>query len=367
MKLLVTGGHPTPALAVIDALLERGMAKEDILFVGKKYTLDTETTLSFEYKEIKKRGIEFIPLQAGKLTRLINLQSLRNVLRIPLGFYNAKKIIHTYAPSRVLTFGGYLAVPVAYWAHKKHIPIYTHEQTIRPGTANKIIAKWANRVFVSFQETARYFPKHKVLVTGNPIRQCIFQPSILDEQFDAHKQTIYITGGNLGSHSINMKIKPILSQLLDLYNVIHQTGDVREYNDYEVLKELAETFPPVKRKRYLIKKNVFDDEIGSVLNKADVVVGRSGANTFFELLALKKPAVFIPLPWSARDEQRQHAKLFKKLGLGEIVEQSKSPEELLNTIRSVLSNIDFYHENFKKLGIGYQGNAAEVIANILLQ
>ncbi len=358
----MTGGHVTPALAIIDEL-----NSHEIVFVGRKYALEHEQTLSLEYKEILKRNIKFINLTTGRLNRSVSLHGIMSVFRIPLGFIQGFQIITKERPNALLSFGGYLAVPVAFWAWFFQIPVYTHEQTIEPGLANRVLAFFAKKIFSSFEETRAYFPERKTILTGNPVRKSVLK--VQKKTFDVPENvsTIYVTGGSLGSHSINKHIKTILHELLKSFVVIHQTGDTKEYKDFEELLAFRKKFSKTLQERYILKKHFFADEIGYVYNISDFVIGRSGANTFFELLTLEKPAIFIPLPWSGKKEQQKHAEIFKTYNVGEIFQQSEPSEKLLQLIKKVSNNLKTYKKNFRQLKYLYKEDATSIIIKEITQ
>ncbi len=349
MKLLVTGGHVTPALAVIDEIVYKKNNANTIVFVGRKYVNDREQEPSLEYQEILKRKIQFYDLKTGRLTRVISLSLFKSLFQIPQGFLQAKKIIKKERPDCVLTFGGYLGFPVGLAAWLDHIPLYLHEQTIVPGLTNRILGRFAKKIFVSFTEAVNRFPRDKTIVTGNPVRRQIFQ--VLDKpiSFVKDRPVVYITGGSLGSHSINSIIYAIIPTLTKKYIVIHQTGDVTEYSDYERALTIKKSLPEKLASRYFVTKHFYESQIGYIYDMADLVVGRSGANTFFELIALNKPAVFIPLPWSAGHEQQKHAAIFMDHQTGELFDQNRKPPELLTLIDPVLDKLDIYKANFRTL------------------
>ena len=282
MKLLITGGHLTPALAVIDKIIESSQKdKISLAFAGRKYALDSEQTLSLEYKEITKRHIPFISLHAGRITRLMTFRSFTNILKIPVGFIHAFFILRQQTPDVILSFGGYLAIPVAVMGWLLRVTVFTHEQTICPGLANQVIAYFSKKIFYSFPESKHFFPSHKSILSGNPVRNTVFK--IIDKPIDVNKTkpVIYITGGSLGSHGINEHIRNILPELLQDYVVIHQTGDIKEYDDYEHLLRYRRTFPEELKQRYIPVKHFFDNEIGYVYSISHIVVARAGATTFF--------------------------------------------------------------------------------------
>lgn len=365
-KILITGGHLAPALAIIEEL--RKVKKDiEIVFVGRKYALDSEKTISLEYREIEKLGIPFIPLSAGRLTRVMTFRSIRNFLRIPLGFFSAFFILREQRPDIILSFGSFLALPVAFWGYLFGIPVYSHEQTIKPGLANRLISYFSKIIFVAFSEARKYFDPSKTLVSGNPVRNAIFEIRTKPFEINKDRPVIYVTGGSLGSHSINLHIQKILSDLLMEYIVIHQVGDTKEYGDFEKLQEVRAKLPQNLASNYYLRKHFLEDEIGYVYSLTDLCVGRSGANTFFELQALKIPALFIPLPWSAGREQQKHAEIFAREGVGEIFHQVESSGKLLRQIKSMIGNLDVYKKNFEKLDYFYKQNAAKFLVKTILK
>lgn len=360
MKLLITGGHLSPALALIDEI-EKIKKEVDIIFVGRRYPTDRERTLSLEYKEINKKNLTFVSIEAGRLNRIISVSSLISFIKIPSGFIQAFFIINKYRPDKIMSFGGYLALPVVFWGYIFRIPVYTHEQTIRPGIANRFISFFSKKIFVSFDKVKQNFPAKKTFVSGNPVKPSIFK--VIDKPFNIKKDrhVIYITGGSLGSHSINLHIKNILNLLLEKYIIIHQVGDTKEYHDYEDLLTIKNQLPKDLQLRYFLVKHFYDNQIGYIYNISDLVIGRSGANTFFELLSLNKPALFIPLPWSSGREQQHHAEIFTKVGCGEIFHQITPSKKLFRLIEQMTSRIDYYKNNFKNLSKFYKKNVSKYL------
>ncbi len=362
MKILITGGHVTPALSIVEKIQQSKEYKNiAIVYVGRKYALDNEKTVSLEYKEVIKKNLRFYSLQAGRLTRIVSFRTLRNILKIPLGFWQGFKIIRDENPSIILSFGGYIALPISFWGVVFKIPVYIQEQTIKPGLANRIIGLVSKKIFLSFNEAKKNFSPKKTIITGNPIRTGVLKTIKKPFEIKKNSQVIYVTGGSLGSHSINVHIEKICKKLLEKFIIIHQTGNVKEFNDYKRLVALKGSFPSRLRQKYLIKKHYLEDEIGYVYNLADIVVGRAGANTFFELIALGKPAIFIPLPWSAYKEQQYQSQIFEKAGVGEIFSQFDRSSNLLKLIEKVSQNIQRYRENFKNLYKFYKKDASEII------
>lgn len=344
-RLVFVGGHHNPALAVIDALKERSVVSNfnfQIYWFGHKYSLWGDRSPSAEYREVTAQGFPFFDLKAGKFFRTFHPLKLA---RLPFGFVQAFYFLVRVRPHLIVSFGGYLAVPVAFAGWLLHIPVLTHEQTLSPGLANRFIAFWAKEIFVAWPETIEYFPKAKVVVTGNPLRPYLFsvkQPLIFPGERD-QLPTIYVTGGKQGSHSLNRALKGILPDLLREFNVIHQCGRTSLFTDYEDFEVIREALPNDLREGYLLKDYFGEREIGSVFARASFLISRSGANIVYELAALGKPALLIPIPWSSGGEQEKNARKAKDLGLAEIIPQDKlTPQNLLQAIRKMKDHLGQY-------------------------
>ncbi len=332
MRVVITGGHHSSALPVISELQALHPDLE-IYWLGHKYSMRGNKNPTLEYQEITAMGISFYELKAGKFYKTYNIGRL---LKIPYGFFQAFYYLIKLKPDVILSFGGYLAVPVVLAGWVLRIPAVTHEQTVVAGYANKLIARFAKRIFVSWDDSCKFFPKSKVFYTGLPLRSALFE--VRSNEFDINPAlpTIYITAGKTGSHSINMVVKEIQHKLLEICNVIHQCGDHSQFNDYELLtKNLAgKTFPG----KLFVRKFVYEDNIGEVFAKASVFVSRSGAHTTKEILTFKKKAVLIPIPWVSHNEQYENAKVAVKEGLAVIVDEPNlTPSLLLEAIRERLA------------------------------
>lgn len=360
-KVIFTGGHPAPALAVIDRLIEMDKEKNiQIVFVGKKYNGD-EKSLSFEYKEITARKIPFIVLETGRSTRFLSIKSIINLLKIPFGMYSAWSIISREKPDLLMSFGGYLAYPLAKSANIQKIPVFTHEQTIHPGLANKNISNIAQKIFISFPQSAKFFNSKNIILTGNPIRQGLLKTK-KTLHFDEDIPVIYVTGGSLGAHSVNILIEKIFKKLLESYIVVHQTGSVSEYGDYERLLKLRENLSENLKKRYILKQHFDTNEVGQIFAKSALVIGRSGANTFFELLAFSKKSILIPLPIAAFDEQSKQAKYLEDIGVAKVFDQKDTPENLYNLVKDFINEDIDLEKRYEKIRKNFPEDAAEKIA-----
>jgi len=366
-RILITGGHLSPALAVISELQKR--SDWEIFFVGRKYPLEGDKAISLEWQTIKKLGIPFFELKTGRLQRRLTRQTILSLIKIPWGFVQAFFLVKKIKPEVILSFGGYIALPIAVAGWLLKIPIVTHEQTVTSGLANKFIALLAKKTCVSWSETVKQFPEDKAVLTGNPVRNEVFsfQFSVFSRKFSKEKlPLIYITGGSLGAHSINEIVRQILPQLLIKYRVVHQCGESSVYQDYKTLHATRYTLHAKLRRRYYLTKFIGLEEIGWVLNNADLIISRAGANTVTELLALAKPAILIPLPWAGEGEQKKNAQTLKNLGSAEILSQEKlSGQSLSQCIESLIQNIEKYKRKAEKGKKLVKLDAAKKIVDIL--
>jgi len=225
-KILITGGHLTPALAVIEEFKKYGY--NNFLWIGRKKTMRKDVNLSAEFRVIQKDlNIPFKEIATGKIIKFWDVSSffdfLFNIIKIPIGFVQSLFVLLRCRPKVIISFGGYLAVPVVIAGWLLRIPSVTHEQTVVVGKANKIISKLSRKIFVSWKESLKYFNKSKCKVTGNPVRKEIFNIETNNYKVNEGLKTIYITGGNQGAHVINEAVIKIIETLLAKNNVIHQT------------------------------------------------------------------------------------------------------------------------------------------------
>ncbi len=331
MKLVITGGHFTPAWAMLPVLQK----EFSVLFVLRKYAYEGDSALSFEYKTIQKLGLPFRVISAGRLQRRLTFYTLPALLKFPIGFIQSLFILAKYRPNIVLSFGGYVALPVCLAAFILKIPVVTHEQTIRAGLANKIIASFAKKICVTFKESLAHFPKNKTVLTGNPVRKELFHPGQKSPfPIKSNLPIIYITGGSGGSHYINKQIFSILPDLLQKYIVIHQIGG-----------SFAQELPVDLKERYIFKSWFEAAELAWIYHNVSLLVGRSGANTVYEVLTFGIPSLFIPLPWAGAGEQEENARLVEKIGLGKVLPQKTTTGK---TLLSAIDNLISENKEMKK-------------------
>jgi UDP-N-acetylglucosamine--N-acetylmuramyl-(pentapeptide) pyrophosphoryl-undecaprenol N-acetylglucosamine transferase len=359
-KIVVTGGgsggHLSAASSLITALKGKyKLTNKNFLYVGGDLGMSNEKPgNSLEKRIFSKEDFNQKYIRAGKLQRKISFKSLLLLLRTILGFIDSFKILKDFKPDIVISTGGFVSVPVCLTAKLLKAKIYLHEQTATVGLSNKIVAKFAEKIFITFPDSKKYFPKGKTVHTGNLVRQEIFEKSgqgpivqSLKKMTETQEEypIVYISGGSLGSHIINSTVKNCLLSILQDFQIILQTGDNQEYKDHHLLikekkklsSNLQDRFHPVK---YVGKK-----EIGFLLNNIDMFVGRAGANTVYEMGVLKIPSLFIPIPWVTHNEQEENAQILKDLGLAEILPEGELiPENLVLKMRRFYKKEKDYNE-----------------------
>lgn len=347
MKILITGAHFTPAIAVIEEF--RKNQDIEIVYVGRKTTQEGDSTKSQESKILPFLGVKFIPIITGRLQRSFTIYTIPSLLKIPIGFLHALYIVLTEKPDVILSFGGYVAVPLVIVGWLFSVPIIVHEQTLVSGLANKISTLFANKIALSFSK--EHLQDKKSVLIGNPLREEILNYKKYPISSDYQKlfsiarkeklKVILIMGGNQGSHSVNKIVEQALGRLTKIACIIHISGD-NKFRDYEGLEKL-------QNEKYLVKKWI-GQEIGKIYSKVDLVISRAGANTLTELAFFAKPSLVIPFEPLFKDEQNKNASFFRNLGLVKILPQSRlKSNELINNIKDILDNLNQFKKSAREV------------------
>lgn len=341
-RIVITGGHLTPALAVLDALQNK--KDYQVVFFGRKKATDGSNNLSAEFREISKRNVPFVNIVSGRLTRKFTKYTISSLLKIPLGVLMSFVYLVRYRPALVVSFGGYLSAPVVFGAWLLGIDSVTHEQAMVPGFANRINSLFVKKIFLSWEQTKDYFPKEKCQVIGTPQPQSLFKNSAGDKKVKAFLERkgemVVVAGGSQGSHVINN----LIFENLDLFAgslVFHQIGTADYKGDHAKAAR-------IKKNNYFAVDYVSPEDIGAVFARAKFVISRSGANTVWDLAVLGKPAILIPLAIAAADEQTKNAKILEVAGSAIIIrQQDLSRQTLKKTIEKMEENLPEFEKNAK--------------------
>ena len=303
-KILLTGGgtagHVTPNIALVPGLKEMGL---EVHYVG--------TRRGMERGLIAKTGLPYHRISAGKLRRYFDFKNFTDIIRIKLGFFQALILMLRLRPSIVFSKGGFVSCPVVWAAWFCRVPVVIHESDITPGLANKLSMPFAKKICFSFPETSSHLPSAKREATGLPVREELFKGDAKRGKehcgFSDDKPVIVVIGGSLGAQAINEAVRGGLDRLLDDFNVCHICGKGAK--------------APGNRPGYCQFEYV-NEELPDIFAMADMVISRSGATTLFELLALRKPALLIPLGTAAsRGDQILNARSFEKQGYAKVLMQ----------------------------------------------
>lgn len=347
-----TGGHIFPAIAIANALKEK-YNRVEILFVGAEGKMEME--------KVPAAGYKIVGLNISGLQRKSILKNLSFPFKLFSSVRKSKAIIREFKPNVVVGVGGFASGPLLYAATKMGIPALIQEQNSYPGITNKFLAKKAKRICVAYDGMEKYFPKEKIILTGNPVRQDIKNLAGKKERgleffgLDANKKTVLVIGGSLGARSINEAIKNCLPEF-EKKNIqlIWQTG--------KTFKAVADN-ASAEFTSCAIRVHDFISKMDYAYAVADVVVSRAGASSVSELCIVDKAAILVPYPLAAEDHQTSNAQALVTHHAAILIKDSEVGEKLLSTLFDLLANDEKrmkLQENILKLAFS---DAAEVIAS----
>ncbi len=334
-----TGGHIYPAVAIANELKARHPEAE-FLFVGANGRMEME--------KIPQLGYKIEGLNISGIQRSLTLKNLSFPIKLLQSLYRAGKILRKFRPNVVIGTGGYASGPTLYMASLKKIPSLIQEQNSYPGITNKLLAKKAEKICVAYDGLEKYFPKEKLIKTGNPVRQDLLDieskrsEGIRHFGLDPEKTTVAIIGGSLGAKRINETIAQHLESLLDRgLQVLWQTG-----------KLYIDRFQDLGKREGVVMKD-FIQRMDLFYAAADVLISRAGAGTISELCIVGKPVVFIPSPNVAEDHQTKNALSVVKKDAALMIKESEleSFEEVLLGIVENPKRQKELGQNIKKLAL----------------
>ncbi len=343
-----TGGHVFPGVALAEEVVTRHPAN-DVVFVG--------TAKGLEAKIVPQAGfpIELIDVKGLKGKGL--LDSLRNLLLLPLALFQSFAILRKWRPDVVVGVGGYASGPVVLAAWLMRIPTAVQEQNAIAGLTNRVLGRIVQAAFTAFPEAVRQFPRRKVFQLGNPIRKTLMDNYMMP---GAHHEEphLLVFGGSQGAHALNMRVLEALPHLADLrgkLRITHQTGAKdREYVEkgYRAVGFEAEV-------------REFISDMSAAYADADLVVCRAGATTLAELTVCKKPSLLVPFPAAADNHQVQNALSLVSAGAAVMIEERDLTGELLaQEIRAILSSPERLDRMARAAGRLGSPQAAKEIADV---
>ncbi|WP_100315310.1 undecaprenyldiphospho-muramoylpentapeptide beta-N-acetylglucosaminyltransferase [Thermoflavifilum aggregans] len=356
-----TGGHIFPAIAIARALqqLEPDI---QVLFVGAKGKMEME--------KVPQAGYPIRALDIKGMDRSSWWKNITLPYFILKSILQARHILHDFKPHAVIGVGGYASFPILFAAQQAGIDTYIQEQNSFAGKANQWLAKKATRIFVAFDGMEKFFPKEKIVVTGNPVRQDILSENISKAdacrffELDPQRPVVLVVGGSQGARSINRAIQQNIELLISHHiQVIWQTGKL----DFENIQQFIQSKAAQARYLSQIKLMPFVQDMAKAYAAADVVVSRAGAIAIAELCVMQKPAILVPFPFAAEDHQTHNARMLVEKQAAWMIADAEAQEKLVHVIIDLCTDEEKRISLSEHIGRLAIRNADQRIAATILQ
>ena len=333
-----TGGHIYPAIAIANELKLR-FPDAEFLFVGAKDKM--------EMQKVPQAGYKIKGLWIAGLQRKLTLQNLMFPFKLTSSLWVSRKIIKAFKPNVVIGTGGFASGPLLQMANMLKIPTLIQEQNSYPGITNKLLSKKANTICVAYEYLERFFPKDKIILTGNPVRQDLLEidskrnEALKHFNLDPNKKTLLVLGGSLGARRLNQLIeKEIYNFVSKDIQIIWQCGKLyyqhyKHFSGEEQIQVLA-----------------FIDRMDLVYASADFIISRAGASSVSELCLVGKPVIFIPSPNVAEDHQTKNARAIVDKNGAILIKETELDSSFEPIFSNLISNKNLQKElseNIKKL------------------
>lgn len=354
-----TGGHFYPLISIGEAL--RASSQNIVLYYAGPDVYDADA--------LAAQNIYFVQIPAGKQRRYASLLNFFDIFKTLYGACIAVLKLLSIYPDVIMSKGGYTSVPIILAAKFLRIPIVVHESDSLPGKANKLAARFAETVVVSYPETHELFDNSNVVHLGIPIRSALLAPQ--SEQplqafnIEANHPLILVLGGSQGAERVNELILDSLDELLPSFSIIHQTGKM----NFEVCKSSADALilDDTLRSRYHPIAFLEGSELNDAYHLASIIISRAGSNSIFEIALHGKPSILIPIPETISHDQRTNAYTYARSGATTVMEEgSITPSLLRAEIDRIMQNDDIYKEMKDAATAFAKHNAADAIRDILL-
>lgn len=351
-----TGGHIYPAVSIADTLKKRNPDIE-ILFVGAAGRMEME--------KVPAAGYRIIGLPVVGLQRRLTLKNFTALFKFIKSLNCAKKIIQDFAPDVVVGVGGYASAPILRAAAGLKIPTLVQEQNSYAGLTNKLLAKKADKICVAYSGMHKFFPEQKTVLTGNPVRQDLFDVKNLENEayeffnLDRSKKTLLVIGGSLGARTLNMVITKELNRINNNnIQLIWQTG---KNSFMQAQNEVAYSA--------LSNTRVFDFiyRMDLAFAAADIIVSRAGAGTISELCIVAKPCILVPSPNVTEDHQTKNAMALAVENAAIKVADKDAQNDLIDTVLQTLGNEEKMNMLGNSISKFAMPNAADNIVDEILK
>lgn len=348
-----TGGHIFPAISIANAIREKN-PNAQILFVGALGRM--------EMQRVPQAGYEIKGLPIMGFDRKNLLKNLKVLWKVWQSQRMAKRIIKEFKPQVAVGVGGYASGPTLNKAAAMGIPCLIQEQNSYAGVTNKLLAKKASKICVAYEGMERFFPKEKIMLTGNPVRQALLDAKVTREEalksfgLNTAKRTVLIVGGSLGARTLNESVLTHLEEIEKSgFQFIWQTG---KYYSEQIAEELRQ-----KKKPANLVVTDFIADMAAAYRAADLVVSRAGAGSISEFCLLGKPVILVPSPNVAEDHQTKNAMALVDRQAALYVKDSEAPQQLIGmAVKTVADEgkLTSLAENILKMALPH---SADIIAN----
>ncbi|MFB9051472.1 undecaprenyldiphospho-muramoylpentapeptide beta-N-acetylglucosaminyltransferase [Formosa undariae] len=335
-----TGGHIYPAIAIANELKQR-FPDAQFLFVGAKDRMEME--------KVPQAGFDIKGLWISGIQRELTLKNLMFPFKLISSLFGARKIIKKFKPDVVIGTGGFASGPLLQMASGKGIPSLIQEQNSFPGITNKLLSKKVQKICVAYDGLERFFPEHKIIKTGNPVRQDLLDIQSKTEEAKAffklvpEKKTLLILGGSLGSRRINELIEKEIDYLQTRnVQIIWQCGKLY-YDKYKINSHTKN-----------VQVHAYLNNMDFAYAAADVIISRAGASSVSELCIVGKPVIFIPSPNVAEDHQTKNAMAVVKEDAAILIQEQDLDVDFENKFSQLIESKEKQHalgENIKKLAL----------------
>lgn len=339
-----TAGHVIPSKPLIKRLLLQGT---QVTFIGSKS--------GFEKNLIADLDVSFRAITTGKLRRYPSFKNFVDLFRVPIGIFQALLLVFRIKPDVVFSKGGYVAFPVVVAAWLLRKPVVSHESDLTAGLANRLALPFTHTLCVNFP--ASQIRARRVVITGTPIRESLLNGdadrgrALL--RIDHHLPVLLVVGGSLGAEYMNTIIREALTDLCTGFRVIHVCGTGKLSTQHEHVESYFQF-------------EYIDEQWGDILALADLVISRAGANSLYELLALRKPNLLVPLPLTAsRGDQLENAEMAKNEGWSEVLfEEDLEPQRLCDTVMVMYQNRSKWQQNLETF---VRPDSVSLIESVLIE
>lgn len=352
-----TGGHIFPAIAIANGLKKR-LERVEILFVGAKGRMEME--------KVPMAGYQIQGLWISGFQRRLTLKNLGVPFKLANSLLKARRIVAVFHPDVAVGTGGYASAPLLKAAAGKKIPTLILEQNSYPGVTNRLLGKSVDRICTAYEGMEKYFPPEKIVLTGSPIRQKIMQMEVSTEEarkffgLEKDRPTLLIFGGSQGARNMNLAVSRQIEKLLSLgIQIIWQTG--------KISLPMAEKSVVASKFRKRVKLVDFIHDMDLAYTAADVIIARAGAISIAEIIQVKKPAIFVPLPSAAEDHQTHNAMSLVNKNAALIVPEKELENNLLDAVHLLIKNSEKREEMKANLRQFEHGNATERIVDEVIK